>query len=198
MCGASQLVGRIEGAAAISTDVPLNVTRASASNPGLPPSSLYSFLRVKPSIAAVYLGEFDRWGALADGAGVRGTFPALAGLAGSGRQGLVHSFGSAACECERQDARACYQGVRMQPCVPPLQRPPRRRPADTSSARRRAYINPYYQSGFDNGSFVTAQPLVSVAVLLARTLHALAAPAGAAPLLVRHLVRPAPALPRPH
>lgn len=36
------------------------VTEASASNPGIPPSSLMSFLRVKPSIQGVVLAEFDK------------------------------------------------------------------------------------------------------------------------------------------
>lgn len=36
------------------------VTEASASNPGIPPSSLMSFLRVKPSIQGVVLTEFDK------------------------------------------------------------------------------------------------------------------------------------------
>lgn len=39
----------------------VNLQPASASNPGLPPSSLFSFLRAKPSIAGVLVNEFDRW-----------------------------------------------------------------------------------------------------------------------------------------
>ena len=38
----------------------LDTATASDSNPGLPPSSLSSFLRVKPGIAGVMLTEFDR------------------------------------------------------------------------------------------------------------------------------------------
>eukprot|EP00882_Tetradesmus_deserticola_P034108 GHRQ01039023.1.p1 GENE.GHRQ01039023.1~~GHRQ01039023.1.p1 ORF type:complete len:247 (+),score=90.49 GHRQ01039023.1:183-923(+) len=37
----------------------LDVLPASTSNPGIPPSSLMSFLRVKPSIQGVVLAEFD-------------------------------------------------------------------------------------------------------------------------------------------
>lgn len=37
----------------------VTVTEATASNPGIPPSSLMSFLRVKPSIRGVVLTEFD-------------------------------------------------------------------------------------------------------------------------------------------
>jgi hypothetical protein len=37
----------------------VSVAEASASNPGIPPSSLMSFLRVKPSIQGVVLTEFD-------------------------------------------------------------------------------------------------------------------------------------------
>jgi nicastrin len=33
---------------------------ASATNPGIPPSSLMSFLRVKPSIAGMVLTDFDK------------------------------------------------------------------------------------------------------------------------------------------
>lgn len=36
------------------------VSPASSSNPGVPPSSLMSFLRVKPSVQGAVLAEFDR------------------------------------------------------------------------------------------------------------------------------------------
>lgn len=37
----------------------VNVKEASALNPGIPPSSLMSFLRLKPSIAGAVISEFD-------------------------------------------------------------------------------------------------------------------------------------------
>lgn len=44
-----------------STPTPqTSVTPASSSNPGIPPSSLMSFLRINPRIAGVVLTEFDR------------------------------------------------------------------------------------------------------------------------------------------
>jgi hypothetical protein len=49
----------LEGAAVVSSDVALNLSRASSTNPGLPPSSLFSFLRANRSIAGVYISEFD-------------------------------------------------------------------------------------------------------------------------------------------
>lgn len=52
-------------------------------------------------------------------------------------------------------------------------------------ACHRQYINPYYQSAQDNGTQITLEPIVATAVMLARTLHSLAAPAGAQPLKVR-------------
>ncbi len=55
-----QVIQALEDAALTSaTDLPLNVTRASVTNPGVPPSSLFSFLRAKPSIAGVVIEEFD-------------------------------------------------------------------------------------------------------------------------------------------
>jgi len=96
----------LQGAAALSSDV-MNLSRASSANPGVPPSSLFSFLRAKPTIAGILLAEFDT-----------------------------------------------------------------------------QFINPYYHSSFDNGTFSSVEPLVATAVLLARTLHALAAPAGSPPLVV--------------
>lgn len=38
----------------------VEVTAADSSNPGIPPSSLMSFLRVKPSVQGVVLAEFDQ------------------------------------------------------------------------------------------------------------------------------------------
>lgn len=35
------------------------MSRASDANPGLPPSSLFSFLRAKPSISGAVLADFD-------------------------------------------------------------------------------------------------------------------------------------------
>jgi nicastrin len=56
---AAQVVTALQGAAALSSDVLMNLSLASSSNPGIPPSSLSSFLRQKPAIAGVVLAEFD-------------------------------------------------------------------------------------------------------------------------------------------
>lgn len=45
--------------AIFSTAVQAEVSEASSHNPGLPPSSLMSFLRVKPGISGVVLGDFN-------------------------------------------------------------------------------------------------------------------------------------------
>lgn len=37
----------------------VRLSRASGSNPGVPPSSLFSFLRAKPSLAGAVLADFD-------------------------------------------------------------------------------------------------------------------------------------------
>jgi hypothetical protein len=57
-----QVINALKGAAVSSVlDIPVNATQASSSNPGIPPpSSLYSLLRVKPSVAAVAIQEYDR------------------------------------------------------------------------------------------------------------------------------------------
>lgn len=49
-----------EAAEQLPTALQTVVAPASSSNPGIPPSSLMSFLRIKPSIAGVVLTEFDR------------------------------------------------------------------------------------------------------------------------------------------
>ncbi|KAF6250532.1 Nicastrin-domain-containing protein [Scenedesmus sp. NREL 46B-D3] len=54
MLAALQAAARAEAGAA-----EIDVLPASASNPGIPPSSLMSFLRVKPSIQGLVLAEFD-------------------------------------------------------------------------------------------------------------------------------------------
>eukprot|EP00877_Chromochloris_zofingiensis_P006849 jgi/Chrzof1/2417/Cz11g14180.t1 len=57
---ASQLVMGLKNAAADVASVKATVSDASASNPGIPPSSLMSFLRVNASIQGVILNEFDQ------------------------------------------------------------------------------------------------------------------------------------------
>lgn len=56
---ASGLVAALSSAASQTSEFTVAVSPASASNPGLPPSSLYSFLRVKPAIQGVVLAEYD-------------------------------------------------------------------------------------------------------------------------------------------
>ncbi|GBF91523.1 nicastrin [Raphidocelis subcapitata] len=58
---AAPLVSALEAAAdGLPGGLKASVSPASADNPGIPPSSLMSFLRVKPSVAGVVLTEFDR------------------------------------------------------------------------------------------------------------------------------------------
>ncbi|KXZ43598.1 hypothetical protein GPECTOR_86g392 [Gonium pectorale] len=93
---------------AATADSPqVRAVQASTTNPGIPPSSLMSFLRVKPSVAGMVLADFDS-----------------------------------------------------------------------------SFKYPYYQSEFDNGENVTLQALVDASVLLARTLHLLAAGPDTPPLVV--------------
>ncbi|KAL6750838.1 Nicastrin-domain-containing protein [Haematococcus lacustris] len=105
---ASPLMTALQDAGLLTSgELPLNLTAASAGNPGVPPSSLFSFLRAKPSIAGVVITEFDS-----------------------------------------------------------------------------QMINPYFHSAYDNASWVAVEPIMVGAALLARALHALAAPPGAPPLQV--------------
>ncbi|GFH13456.1 nicastrin, partial [Haematococcus lacustris] len=105
---ASPLLTALQDAGLLTSgELPLNLTTASAGNPGVPPSSLFSFLRAKPSIAGVVITEFDR-----------------------------------------------------------------------------QMINPYFHSSYDNASWVAVEPIMVGAALLARALHALAAPPGTPPLQV--------------
>jgi hypothetical protein len=48
----------------------------------------------------------------------------------------------------------------------------------------RRYLNPYFHSSYDNGTYVDVEPIAATAVVLARALHALAAPTGAPALKV--------------
>jgi nicastrin len=48
-----------QAAAAVGSNYKLSLANASASNPGLPPSSLHVLLRWKPALQALFLGEFD-------------------------------------------------------------------------------------------------------------------------------------------
>jgi hypothetical protein len=48
----------------------------------------------------------------------------------------------------------------------------------------RQFLNPYFHSSYDNGSYVDVEPIAATAVVLARALHALAAPVGAPALKV--------------
>lgn len=72
---------------------------ASAANPGVPPSSLMSFLRVKPAIAGVVLTEFDQaftnpfTGSRFDGAG--GVDDGALARAGAALALALHSLASA-------------------------------------------------------------------------------------------------------
>lgn len=105
---ASPLLTALQDAGLLTSgELPLNLTAASAGNPGVPPSSLFSFLRAKPSIAGVVITEFDS-----------------------------------------------------------------------------QMINPYFHSAYDNASWVAVEPIMVGAALLARALHALAAPPGTPPLQV--------------
>mmetsp|Transcript_23262 Transcript_23262/g.59421 ORF Transcript_23262/g.59421 Transcript_23262/m.59421 type:complete len:704 (-) Transcript_23262:480-2591(-) len=56
---ATQLRQAFMDAANSTTEVKISADPASRSNPGLPPSSLYSFLRAKPSLSGLYISEFD-------------------------------------------------------------------------------------------------------------------------------------------
>mmetsp|Transcript_423 Transcript_423/g.1083 ORF Transcript_423/g.1083 Transcript_423/m.1083 type:complete len:756 (+) Transcript_423:101-2368(+) len=56
---ASSLIDELQSASH-TTPSKIDIHKASSSNPGIPPSSLFSFLRAKPSIAGVLLAEFDR------------------------------------------------------------------------------------------------------------------------------------------
>lgn len=57
---AGALVNALQSAAANTSEVKVSMLPASSSNPGIPPSSLMTFLRHKPSIQGVVLTEFDR------------------------------------------------------------------------------------------------------------------------------------------
>ena len=50
----------LQQAAQLTSEQNVSMSKASASNPGIPPSSLMSFLRHKPSIQGVVIEEFDR------------------------------------------------------------------------------------------------------------------------------------------
>ena len=57
----AQLVHEMQSASRVTPDASgVDVEAANAANPGLPPSSLFSFLRAKPSIAGMVVSEFDR------------------------------------------------------------------------------------------------------------------------------------------
>ncbi|GFR49894.1 hypothetical protein Agub_g11998 [Astrephomene gubernaculifera] len=101
---ASALLAAAQTAATLEAPQ-VSVQSASAANPGIPPSSLMSFLRVKPSIAGAVLSDFDS-----------------------------------------------------------------------------AFTNPYYQSDFDIGTNVSLEALVDASLLVARTLHLLAASPATPPL----------------
>ncbi|KAJ9505981.1 hypothetical protein QJQ45_016966 [Haematococcus lacustris] len=118
---ASPLMTALQDAGLLTSgELPLNLTAASAGNPGVPPSSLFSFLRAKPSIAGVVITEFDR-----------------------------------------QVLQPAKRG-----------------------SREGQMIDPYFHSAYDNASWVAVEPIMVGAALLARALHALAAPPGAPPLQV--------------
>jgi hypothetical protein len=107
---------------------------------------------------------------------------------------------------ERRDAvrmHACKHAC-MGPClarmhVPPLtpcapacmRRPSRHAPLHACAAIQGVVLadfdtafSKYHFTEFDNGTFVFIEPMVSAAVVLARALHALAAPPGAPPVVV--------------
>lgn len=102
------LIATLQQAAALTTEAQVTVAPASSSTPGIPPSSLMSFLRVKPSIQGVVLADYD------------------------------------------------------------------------------TAFSKYHFTDFDNGTFVFIEPMVSAAIVLARSLHALAAPPGAPPVVVNY------------
>eukprot|EP00195_Chlamydomonas_chlamydogama_P012863 CAMPEP_0202894688 /NCGR_PEP_ID=MMETSP1392-20130828/4034_1 /ASSEMBLY_ACC=CAM_ASM_000868 /TAXON_ID=225041 /ORGANISM="Chlamydomonas chlamydogama, Strain SAG 11-48b" /LENGTH=710 /DNA_ID=CAMNT_0049579449 /DNA_START=101 /DNA_END=2233 /DNA_ORIENTATION=+ len=56
---AAALISSLKQAAAGTQEANITLQTASASNPGIPPSSLMSFLRTKPSIQGVVITEFD-------------------------------------------------------------------------------------------------------------------------------------------